>query len=411
MTLKYAKQWAKPAGISEVTEITHQDCLGVPVFVSVRPKARGDVFTFGKGLEPVDAEVGAYMEAIEYFFAEPGAGNLATHWGTAREVAGSERAPDAILDFAPMFQRSADLDAPLLLVSVHDIQNQDECFLPAELVYYPAPEVGQSLFGASTNGLASGNSVLEASYQAFVELIERDIWSFEFVRPTSILVDKDSMPDDVGDIIERAERNGLQLKVRTIANTYGIPFFAAFLFDPKNPSRKFFNGGWGCDLDRSIALMRAVTEVAQSRLAFIHGGRREPAKLVMPRSPDAAKEEAMLVGKQMQDVSDAKSVTSFSDISDLAAQGSLSQQFDALIACLRRVTAKPIYRFVYTPDDAPLQVVRLVVPLLENFKETRIRIGRRLKSAIDASSVAADLGCSASAGTAAPKAVSAGRSA
>ena len=47
--------------------------------------------------------------------------------------------------------------------------------LPAELIYYPAPEVGQSLFGASTNGLASGNSPLEASIQASVwRLIERE---------------------------------------------------------------------------------------------------------------------------------------------------------------------------------------------------------------------------------------------
>src|SRR5215210_1814714 len=91
-TLQYAKQWARIAGISEVIDITDLDVLGVPVYVSMRPQARGDAFTFGKGLHRVDAEVGAYMEALEYFFAEPGMGHVSTRWGCARDVAGYDRA-------------------------------------------------------------------------------------------------------------------------------------------------------------------------------------------------------------------------------------------------------------------------------------------------------------------------------
>ncbi|PYV49283.1 MAG: methanogenesis marker 1 protein, partial [Acidobacteria bacterium] len=70
-TLLYAKRLAAAAGISDVSDITDLDVLGVPVCVSVRPHARGESFTFGKGLHPVEAEVGAYMEALEFFFAEP----------------------------------------------------------------------------------------------------------------------------------------------------------------------------------------------------------------------------------------------------------------------------------------------------------------------------------------------------
>jgi hypothetical protein len=36
-----------------------------------------------------------------------------------------------------------------------------------------------------------------------------------------------------------------------------------------------------------------------------------------------------------------------------------------------------------------LQVVRLIVPLLENLKESRVRVGRRLKASIDALGVRA----------------------
>lgn len=378
-TLLNARQWAATAGISEVTDITEFDVLGVPVFVSVRPQARGEAFTFGKGLRPVDAEVGAYMEALEFYFAEPGIGDLSTHWGSARDVAGHERADDAILDFVPLLQREVDLDGPLLLASVQDLESGAERAIPAELIYYPAPDVGQSLFGSSTNGLASGNSVLEATIQALLELIERDIWSFEFVRNASKLVESASLPDEVREIAGRAEQNGLQLKVRTIHNDYGIPFFAAFVFDLNNPSRKTFNGGWACDLDRDRAVLRAVTEAAQSRVAFIHGGRKVPTT---PQDQDAER-----VRRHMLGVSDPQQQVLLTDIPDLAVAGTLQQKLDALIAILRRVVQEPIYRVVFTPPDLPLQVVRVVVPLMENLKETRVRVGRRLKAAIESTSV------------------------
>ncbi len=376
-TLLYARQLAATAGISEVRDITDLDILGVPVFMSVRPQARGEAFTFGKGLRPIDAEVGAYMEAIEFYFAEPGVGGISTRWGSAREVSGGERGDDAILDFVPLLQREVDLDGPLLLASVRNLESDDECVIPAELVFYPAPDVGQSLFGSSTNGLASGNTLVEATIQALLELIERDIWSFEFVRGASRLVETKSLPGDVREIVERAELNGLQLKVRTIPNDYGMPFFAAFLFDLNNPSRKSFNGGWACDLDRDRAVVRAVTEAAQSRVAFIHGGRK------VRTAPDEQQHEAKLVRQHMLGVSDARQQMQLTDIPDLAVAGTQEQKLDAVIERLRLVLQEPIYRVAFTPPESPLQVVRVVVPLLENLKETRVRLGRRLKATID----------------------------
>ncbi len=129
---------AATAGISEVRDITDLDILGVPVYVSVRPQAREESFTFGKGLRRVDAEVGAYMEALEFFYAEPGIGSVSTRWGSARDVVGQERADDAILDFVPLLQREIDLDGPMLLASARNLSSGDECAIPAELIFYPA---------------------------------------------------------------------------------------------------------------------------------------------------------------------------------------------------------------------------------------------------------------------------------
>jgi ribosomal protein S12 methylthiotransferase accessory factor len=379
--LRYAKQFVAAAGVSEVTDITDSGNFGVHVFVSVRPQALGDPYTFGKGLNRVDAEVGAYMEALECYFAEPGHGRPLTQWGTARDIAGYGQSNETVLDFVPMLHSEVDLDAPLLLASVENMESADECLLPAELIHYPAPYVGQSLFGASTNGLASGNSVLEASIHALLELIERDIWSFEFVRPTSKLVEKSSLPDDVREIVERTSRNGLQLKVHTIPNDYGVPFFVAFLYDEKNLRRKTFNGGWGCDLNRRTALVRAVTEAVQSRLAFIHGGRKLSPWGATQLPCNALQSEVDLVRRHIRGVSDTHGQTSLAEIPDLVVGGSLSEQFEAVVERLRSVLRQPIYRAVYTPPELPLQVVRVVVPMLEHFQESSIRVGPRLKAA------------------------------
>ena len=384
MTLLNAKQLATTAGISEVRDITELDVLGVPVFVSVRPQALAEAFTFGKGLRSIDAEVGAYMEALEFYFSEPGRSQVATRWGSARKISGGERANDAILDLAPLLQREVDLDGPLLLASVWNVETGEESSIPAELIFYPAPDVGQCLFGSSTNGLGSGNSVLEASVQALLELIERDIWSFEFVRASSRLVEPRSLPADVHRIVERAEQNGLQLKVRTIDNEYGLPFFAAFVFDVANANRQTFNGGWACDLNRERALIRAVTEAAQSRVGLIHGGRKIPASLRVSHSADAHQQEQTLVRQHIDGVSDSRQQVLFDDIPDSGIEDTVGQKFAEVIRRLRRVVQEPIYRVVFTTPDSPLQVVRLVVPLLENLKPGRVRLGRRLKAAIDA---------------------------
>jgi ribosomal protein S12 methylthiotransferase accessory factor len=179
------------------------------------------------------------------------------------------------------------------------------------------------------------------------------------------------------------------LKVRTIPNDYGMPFFAAFVFDLNNPSRKTFNGGWACDLNRERALVRAVTEAAQSRVAFIHGGRKLRTSRASGSALEDQQREAKLVKRQMLGVSDPRQQMSFTDIPDLDGPTDLQHKLDAVIERLRAVVQEPIYRVVLTPQESPLHVVRVVVPLLENLKETRVRVGRRLKAAIDALGVQA----------------------
>lgn len=371
-TLAAAKAWAGLARIRAVGDITHLDCLGLPVFVSERDGALSDGFAFGKGRVPIESEIGAYMEAIECHFAEPGVSNVETRWGTVGDLGGAEA------EFAPMLNRRAAPGERLLLARAHDALTGAEGWIPAELVFFPAPEVGAGLYGATGNGLASGNALEEASLHALFELIERDIWSMEFVRNASARVAEDSLPPEVRETAHAARRGGLRLVVRAVPNDFGMAFFAAFLFDPENPRQRFFNGGWGCHLDRGIALMRAVSEVAQSRAAFLHGGREAPVW-------EGPGPEADGVRAQIATVSDEAGAVRFDAVPEIAAAGTIAGQWVQAVASLRRVTDRPVWRVVYTPDTGPLHVVRLVVPLLENFSRTTMRVGPRLQAALERS--------------------------
>jgi ribosomal protein S12 methylthiotransferase accessory factor len=377
-TLRHAEAWAPLAGIHAVRDITAMDCLGVPIFVSERRTLASRTYAFGKGRLPVESEVGAYMEAIESYFSEPGVAGIETRRGRPSDLSGIRAGCDPLLEYAPRFDCLADPDCPLSLARAEDVESGAEGWVPAELAFNPAPPgIGTALYGSSGNGLASGNTVLEASLHALYELIERDIWSIEFVRNHAVRVDDEQLPRHAQDIVEAAARKSLRLVIRYVPNDYDIPFFAAFLFEPNRLESRFFNGGWGCHQERDVALMRAVTEVAQSRLAFLLG-LREPKKSDDPRA------ESDRIRQEIETISGSAPRIRFGDIPEQPAATALETQWAGAISCLRRVIDRPVYRLVYTPSEGPLHVVRLIVPLLENFTPSTKRMGPRMRAELEA---------------------------
>ena len=378
ITLERAKAWRDLAGIRAVNEIPSRDSLGVPVFAAKRPKARADVFTYGKGLSAIDSEVGAHMEAIEFHFAEPGGGAVTTRRGTVKEI------EHGFTAYAPRMGLAPEPGDLILLARarevVADTTEGAEAWIPAEVLFNPAPDAGFRLHAASSNGLASGNTLLEASLHALFEVIERDIRSIDFVRDASSLVETGSLPEPVRQVVTRAEAGGLRLVVRHVPNDYGLPFFAAFVFDPVKPSRRFFIGGWGRHLDRSIAVTRAVTEAAQSRAALRNGG----------RGSTLDETEDTRLRSEIDRVTRAEPTTDFAETPHFDIDAPMPELWSRAVAYLRRVTRAPILRVVYTPADAPLHVARLVVPGLENFSEATMRVGPRLAAELEKSAQATE---------------------
>src|SRR5205823_9880328 len=126
-------------------------------------------------------------------------------------------------------------------------------------------------FGANSNGLAAGSSLLEATVHALAEVIERDVRSFESLRDTSIGVRLDTLFGGSAEVASAVEAAGLGVALHWTENVFGLPYFTAVVWDPRALDPVYVSGGYGCHPWKEIAASRALCEAVQSRLSFIHG--------------------------------------------------------------------------------------------------------------------------------------------
>jgi ribosomal protein S12 methylthiotransferase accessory factor len=384
-TLALAKVLAAELGITRVTDITRLDSVGIPVCASIRPNAViGSLcVNAGKGTSVLEARVGAYMEAIEFAYAEFGRSSVIRYIAaTPRDVLDGRTRSDAILDFGPVMQLEVELDEPMGCVYAEDLSNGGEVLIPAELVFLPCPsEVSlQRCFGSNSNGLASGNSVTEATVHALIECFERDIRSFEHVNDTSSLVRPSTYPELIKRIEAQADAAGLSLAVRYAKSAHGLPYFSAIVANLVDRDPIYVNAGYGCHLSSDIAMSRAVTECFQSRLSFIHGGRDDLQDRYTFFNDWTAQATRDYASRLIDETFCTDSAIDFADIPDLALSiASVDEALESLIARAKRVDGARVLRVRYTSDDQPLQIVRVIVSKFEFFTEATARIGHRLR--------------------------------
>jgi ribosomal protein S12 methylthiotransferase accessory factor len=129
------------------------------------------------------------------------------------------------------------------------------------------------VFLASSNGLASGNTVVEALIHGLCEVIERDcMWWYRANRfdPDRLIRHETITSALARRLIQRFERAGMKTFILDMSAPTGLPCFEATLEHPDAPTRY---GGAGCHPSRVTALLRALTEAAQSRLTMIAASR------------------------------------------------------------------------------------------------------------------------------------------
>jgi ribosomal protein S12 methylthiotransferase accessory factor len=383
-TLQRVMPMAERLGITRVTDTTRLDRIGIPVYCSIRPDAiPGSLcVSAGKGLRHIEAKVGAVMEGIEMALAEYGRSHVQSFPATPRDVFDGATRPDAILDFCPRLETRIPLDLPIDGVDAEEIFSGARAVIPAELVFLPYPQIhgGTSLFGPSSNGLASGNSLNEATLHGLAEVIERDINSFHSVRDDSRLVLPETCPPHVAEVFEKVAAAGLVLHMRYRPNPFGLPHFSAAISDPDHEDPLFVNGGTACHLSPAISAVRTVCEAVQSRLSFIHGGRDDLAERHRRYAGLTAAERLKRARNTVANYSRVKNAIAFDDITD---QTPPEATIEACLERFRELLAAEgihhVFRVVLSGPEDPVVIVKIVVPHLEAFSEVNARVGRRLR--------------------------------
>ena len=277
-TLARVAPWLEPMGITRLANITHLDHLGIPVFQAIRPNSKSLSVHQGKGQTIAAAKVSAAMEAAESWHAQ----NIELPRRVASCDAMAESGRIAAPEWLPVgVETEIDRNAPLTWIGGRDLLADTPAWVPLHLVstdYTRDPEL--PALARSSNGLASGNHVVEAVVAALCELIERDaiaLWrSADPAATAGRRVDPETVDDEACRVLlRRIDDADLQLSILDLTSDIGVPVFASRLIDCASDGPVAFGPAWGfgCHPARAVALSRALTEAAQSRLTQIAGAR------------------------------------------------------------------------------------------------------------------------------------------
>jgi YcaO-like protein with predicted kinase domain len=349
-------------GITRLGNVTGLDRIGIPVAIAVRPNSRSVSVSQGKGLDLTQAMASALMEATEGFHAEEvGECRCATY----RELAANGT---VVVDPLTLCTtgRPFDVDAMISWLEGFDLLQREPCWVPSEIVHTDYTQPFDGYFLAGSNGLASGNHLVEAISAAICELVERDavaMWSASGIRAKAERsLDIASIDDpDCRALLAKYDDAGIAVRLWNVTTDIGI---AAFLCDIRDlslgkPGRLRHFHGAGCHPDRAIALARALTEAAQTRLTYITGIRDDllPSEYREPPTADIA--DALLDALCQEIEPD-----SFHEVPTFAADD-LCQDLRWELERLRSTGITRVVALDLTRPDFGIPVVRVVIPGLE----------------------------------------------
>jgi YcaO-like protein with predicted kinase domain len=350
-------------GITRIANVTGLDRIGIPVVMVCRPNSRSIAVSQGKGLDLDAARASGLMEAVESYHAERI--DLPLRLASLQSL--QERHSAVDVDALPGITHGRfGPNLRLLWIEGRDLSSMAPVWLPYETAHadYTLPQpTGSGCFLAGTNGLASGNHLLEAINHAICEVVERDstsIWNHLHPRrrdPTRLdlgTVDD----DDCVQVIERLERAGFDVAVWDITSDVGVAAFYCLIVDRRD-ERAHAGAGAGAHSARGVALLRALTEAVQVRTTYIAGSRDD----LHPDGFTAAAIEQklrrahalMAGGGPRRDFCTISSHDGESFADDLAW----------LLARLRSVGIEQVVTVDLTRPDLAIPVVRVVIPGLE----------------------------------------------
>ena len=408
-TLQKVVPLAKKIGVTRLADITDMDVLRIPNYSAVLPGTEDYIWVYsGKGPTREHAMASALMESVERFSSLPAGGQRNFVRKSYAELSKTHDVlhPDEIVEPTRFEYRD---DMLMDFIVGFDLETGKEVMVPASIAlfrYNPTPPAVNPFSYFHTNGLASGNVMEEAVCHALCEIIERDAMSIAELRASAIpfhilrhvvhslkmsgievlplqtdkfIDDPSIFPDvDISEIDFQPVRNlvahfnraGIPLVIKDITSDIGIPTFNASSIEWVTHDYGYLAEGHGTHPDSRIALLRAITEVSQTRAANIQGARDDLRKIRYgENNTDDRRAWQFIPSKEKVGFSEVKTYFHEDILDDIKF---IKSRLRA--AGLGRVIVVDL-----TNPELGVPVVRAIVPGLETFKITKSVMGIRAK--------------------------------
>ncbi len=377
-TIEINENKLKVAGITRIADITDLDRIGLPIYTAIRPTAEDGAVSIygGKGITKDHAKASAMMEGFERYSAERQDSDESIIASLSEIEEFGEYINPKSLNLPKEFEKKDISDLSLEWSKSIDIISNNEYYIPTNAIYHPyiSKNDSQSLFKSNTNGLASGNILEEAILHGIFEVIERDAWSiFELTHKNYAQIDISSIENEIIiDIIEKFESKGIKIKLMDFTADIKIPTIAASADDTITKDAGLLTLGMGTHLDPEVAILRALTEVAQSRATQINGAREDTVRADFAR--EAGYERMKRINKFY--FRDEEEQIKLSDIENKSTS-SITRDIEIV---KDELVSNDIQKILYsnlTRPELDVSVVRVVIPEMELYTIDPSRAGYR----------------------------------
>jgi YcaO-like protein with predicted kinase domain len=350
-------------GITRIADVTGLDTIDIPVVMVCRPNSRSVSVSQGKGSTLAAARASGLMESVEGFHAE--------HMSLPLRIACmhdmKKTSPIVDPDLLPTVEGSPfHPHYPLTWIESVDLVTRQPFWLPYEMVHtnytYPRPS-GSGCFPASSNGLASGNNIIEAAVHGICEVIERDAISLWHQFGSSSIdrtaIDPETIDDALCiETLGKLDAAGQNCFIWDITPDTGIPTYFSVIMD-RNSHSRHIGVGSGSHLSREVALLRALHEAVQVRTTYIVGA-RDDIRLdeYTPQGIDSKRQffETFIGHSSFS--------ADFSQTADLDAD-SVEEDLATLLSRLQSAGLAQVLQVDLRKSEFDIAVVRIVVPGLE----------------------------------------------
>lgn len=357
-------------GITRLANITGLDRIGLPVFVAIRPNSRILATSQGKG-ETIDAaKASALMESIESWHGERVEGRIRIDSYESLMTRGFRVAE--VMRLPPFSHQPIPLDRPFEWIEGEDLISGQACLVPFDAIstnYVECP--GRRPVCLNTaNGLASGNHLLEAIVHGLCEVIERDaitLWSLSGAADRKATqIDPATITSPlIRERLDAMARAGIRSALWNLTTDLGIPVFGCTVVeDPSaaswRPVPEFT--GYGCHLDSTVALSRAVHEAIQCRTTLISGSRDDLFEDQYERG--ISREAHRLAIESMKS---PPPTAVFPSLDLTTASSTLEGDLAFMLSRLKELGISQVIAVDLTRTEIGVSVVKIVVPGLEPY--------------------------------------------